>query len=133
MTVRLFVLGSFVTTLIAWGVWALIINWIDPIEAGVIGFALFFLLLFLAVASTTALVGYGLRRLLFASRFAVRHVQPSLRQGIWLGVFFDLLLFLQLHRLLRWWMILIIVFVFVFLELLFLSYDAGTRKSSQAT
>lgn len=132
MTVRIFVLGSFVTTIIAWGVWGLIINWLDPVEAGVVGFVLFFLSLFLAVASTAALTGYGVRRLLLASRFAVRHVRPSLRQGIWLGIFFDLLLFLQLHRLLRWWMSLIIIFVFVFLELLFLSYDAGSRKSAQS-
>ncbi|MEX1112406.1 MAG: hypothetical protein WEC84_02995 [Candidatus Andersenbacteria bacterium] len=130
MTVRVFLLSTTASMIAGWAVWLLIINWIDPLRAGAMGFILFFLSLFVAVASTVALAGYGVRRLLQPAQFAAYRVRPSVRQGIWLGIFLNLLLFLQLHQLLRWWIALIIIFVFIFLELLFLSYDRGTRHNT---
>ncbi|MEX0650358.1 MAG: hypothetical protein WD200_05125 [Candidatus Andersenbacteria bacterium] len=132
MTVRAFLFSATVSMAAAWGVWVLILNWIDPLEAGVMGFTLFFLSFFVAVASTAALAGYVIRRLLQPAQFSAYRVRPAVRQGIWLGIFFDLLLFLQLHRLLRWWIALIIIFVFIFLELLFLSYDRNTGHNRKA-
>jgi hypothetical protein len=130
MTVRVFLGGSFVSALAAWSIWLLIINWLDPLEAGVAGLFLFFLTLFLAVESTAALVGYGVRRLVQPGQLAAYRVRPALRQGIWLGIFLNLLLFLQLQRLLQWWITVLVVILFLSLELVFLSYDKGVHTRS---
>lgn len=128
MTVRTFLLGSIVSALIFWGIWVLIINWVDPNEAGPIGFLLFFSSFFLGVAATAALLGYTVRRLVSPSQFAAYRVRTSLRQAVWLGFFLDLLLFLQLQRLLYWWVSVIAIILFLSLEFLFLTYDKSVRR-----
>lgn len=133
MTLRTFLLGAAVGALLGWLVWLAIVTWLDPMQAGGVGFVLFFLALFLAVASTAAVAGYGVRRLLSsASAHPSHHVRPSLRQGILLGVFFDVLLLLQLLRVGRWWLTLILIVLFLCIELVFLSYDRNTWQSASA-
>lgn len=128
MTLRTFLVGSLSGAIVGWIVWALIVTWLDPTQAGFIGFALFFLSLMLAVSSTMAIVGYGVRRVLAAGQLPAYSVRPALRQGILLGIFLDLLLFLQLFRISRWWVSVIVIVFFVFLELFFLSYDRNARQ-----
>lgn len=128
MTVRLFLSGSVLATGIFWGIWLLVINWINPIGTPVVGLVLFFLTLFLALASTAAFGGYILRRFITPGQFAAYRVRVSLRQAVWLGLLLDLLLFLQMQRLLRWWVTLIIIILFLSLELLFLTYDQSTIR-----
>ncbi len=132
MTVRTFLIGSLAGAIVGWGIWALIINWIDPTEAGLIGYVLFFLALFLAIASVVGLFGYTIRRILIPKQMASYRVRPSLRQGIWLGFLFDILLFLQLQRLLRWWISLIIIALFLAIEFFFLSYDKSQSRHRSA-
>ncbi len=127
MTVRIFLIGTTVSLAASWGIWLLVLNWIDPLEAGAAGFGLFSLSLFLVAASTAALIGYLVRWLLQPVRLASYRVRPSLRQGVWLGILLNMLLFLQLQRLLRWWLTLIIIVLFLSIELLFLGYDRAAR------
>lgn len=128
MTLRTFLVGSFSGAVVGWLVWAMIVNWLDPTQAGGIGFVLFFLSLLLAIASTMAIIGYFLRRILASHQLPAYSVRPALRQGLWLGIFLDVLLFLQLFRLYRWWITVIVIVFFVFLELFFLSYDRNARR-----
>lgn len=131
MSVRLFIVGALVTALAAWGMWLMIINWLDPVEAGVYGYLLFFLTLFLGIASLMALGGYGLRRLLVPAQLPAYRVRYSIRQGILLGLFTDLLLFLQRLRLIRWWLVLLLTVVFICTEFFFLSYDHASRRHTK--
>jgi hypothetical protein len=129
MTVRIFIIGTLITVVLSWAIWWAIVMFLDPVQAGWIGFVLFFLSTFLAVASTAALVGFGVRRLLLPGQLPAYSVRPALRQGLWLGIFMDLLLFLQLLRLLRWWLTLIVIILFVSIEFVFLGYDRTTQKN----
>lgn len=129
MNLRTFVGGSTIGATLGWVVWVAIVAWLDPTAAGSVGFILFFLALFLAVTSSTALLGYGLRRLVGGAIHPSYHVRPSLRQAIILGSFFDILLLLQLLRLSRWWLTLILIILFICVELVFLSYDRNTRRT----
>lgn len=129
MTVRSFLIGTLLALVASWGMWLLIIFWLDPAEAGWIGFALFFLTLFLAVAATSALGGYALRRVVAPQQLAAYRVRSALRQGVWLGLLIDMLLFLQLQRLLRWWITLILIGFFLFIEFFFVSYDRSARHN----
>lgn len=130
MTLRTFVWGALAGALLGWLVWMAIVLWLDPVQAGSVGFILFFLALFLAVASTAALAGFGMRRVIGGVAHPSHHVRPSLRQGIFLGVFFDAILVLQLLRLSRWWLTLILIILFLCVEFVFLSYDRNTRRAT---
>ena len=131
MTVKAFIWGALATMIASWGVLALIVTWIDPSSsAAAMGFILFFLAMFLAVASMTALLGYVFRSLFLHSQLSAYRVRPALRQGMLLGAFVDLLLFLQLERLLIWWVSAIIVLLFIVIELVFISYDKHGSSTS---
>lgn len=135
MNIKAFTLGAFIVSIASWGVLYLIINWVDPTTTAAAAFILFFLTLFLAVAATSALIGYMARSIFMRHQLPAYRVRPSLRQGLFLGVFVDLLLFLQLERILVWWVSAIIVLLFIVIELVFISYDKqrtprGTAEAS---
>lgn len=129
MTLRTFLLGALIGAILGWLVWAGIVFLLDPTQAGGLGFVLFFLALFLATASTVSLLGFGIRRLLNSASHPAYAVRPSLRQGVWLSLFVNTLLLFQLLRLSRWWLTLIFIFFFLFLELIFISYDKNARRA----
>ncbi len=123
MTVKAFTFGSFISLLASLGVLTLIVSWVDPTKSPALAFILFFLALFLAVASLASLAGYMTRSIFIRHQLPAYRVRPSLRQGVFLGVFVCLLLFLQLERILVWWVSAIIVVLFIMIELVFISYD----------
>jgi len=124
MTVKAFILGSLATLLVSIGILALIVLWIDPSSSiASVAFLLFFLSLFLAVASFASLVGYIARSLFLRKQLSAYRVRPALRQGVFLGVFTDVLFFLQLQRILVWWVSAILVLLFIVIELVYISYD----------
>lgn len=124
MTVRTFILGALGTLLVSCGILGLIVTWIDPTApTASLAFILFFLSMFLAVSSLAALLGYVVRSVFLRSQLSAYRVRPALRQGVFLGVFTDLLLFLQLERILIWWVSAIIILLFIVVELVFISYD----------
>ena len=124
MTVKAFILGAFATMLASLGILALVITWIDPVSSiASLAFLLFFLALFLAVASFSSLIGYIARSIFLRKQLSAYRVRPALRQGVFMGIFVDLLLFLQLERILVWWVAAIIILFFIVVELVFISYD----------
>lgn len=132
MTVKIFTLGACITALISWAILYLIVNWIDPTTSAAAAFILFFLVLFLAISATSSLIGYIIRSIMMRHQLSAHRVRPSLRQGVFLGVFVDLLLFLQLERILVWWVAAIIVLLFIVIELVFTSYDRNGTSAREA-
>lgn len=122
-------LGSAVAIVISWVIWLMILFWVNPEAAGVPGYVLFFLSLFLAIASTMALVGYGVRRFVASQELPAYSVRYSLRQGLLLAILIDISLVLQRGRLLRWWLVLILIVLCVSIEFIFLSYDHARTRS----
>jgi hypothetical protein len=129
MTVRIFLMGAALSALVTTLVWVLIVFYLDPEQAGPLGYILFFLSLFLALASWAALTGYGARRVIMLKQFAAYTVRTSLRQSIFLSAFACLLLFFQLLRLYRWWLTILLIIFFITLELIFLSYDRAHSRN----
>jgi hypothetical protein len=124
MTVRTFIVGTLLAFGMSIAVFALVLNWVDPTaQNGGLGYVLFFLALFLVVSSLASLLGYAARSLFVRSQLPAYRMRPSLRQGIVLGIFVDILLFLQLQRILVWWVTAIIIMLGIVIELVFMSYD----------
>lgn len=130
MTVRAFIISSILASAAGTGAWLLVVNYLDPQAGGWLGLALFFLSLFVAVASVFSITGYLLRRLIMPRQFASYAVRASLRQGGEISIFCTVLLFLQLLRLYRWWIAVIMVVLLVSFELIFVGYDRSSRNRS---
>ena len=132
MTVRTYLFGSTLATLIGIGSWLLVINFLDPNTAGILGYILFFLSLFIAITSATGLIGYGLRRFITAQQLPAYNVRTSLRQSLLLSTFVIAILVLQLLQLYRWWLAVIFSILILSIELLFLNYDRAIRRRARA-
>lgn len=129
MTVRAFLLGASVTSVIALGIWIMIIYWLDPRQAGWIGYMLFFLSLLLGLIGVISLIGYGIRRLLMPDTLPAYHVRHALRQAVLIGVFTNVILALQLVRLNHWWLVIGMMILITLIELVFLSYDRSVSRA----
>lgn len=128
MTIRTFIIGSLIAALVSGGSWLLVVLQLPPSRAGALGFALFFLSFFVAIASMFGLVGYFCRRILLRRQFMAYVVRTSLRQGIMVALFASFLLFLQLIKLYRWWVALALVVILGCSELFFLHYDRASQR-----
>lgn len=128
MTVRAFLTVSLLALLIGSASFAAVGIQLDPDQAGVSGFVLFFLSFFTMVASAISLLGYAIRRILVRRQFPAYAVRASLRQALMFGGFTSLLLFLQLLRVYRWWLALGLVALLACLEVVFLSYDRSCAR-----
>jgi len=130
MTVRTFLIGSVLAAVFSIGAWVLILTQLAPSQAGLLGFALFFLSMFMAVASVSGLSGYFIRRIVLRRQLPAYTVRISLRQGLTVAGFASLLLFLQLISLYRWWVAIALIAILGSLELVFLSYDRAVKGRS---
>ncbi len=133
MTVRIFILGTLITIIVSSGILALTLFGISPNSAAAsFALILIFLTMFLAVSSFAALAGNGARSLFLQNQLPAYRLRPALRQGVFLGMFTDLLLFLQLQRILVWWVAAIIILLFIVIELVFISHDKYSVTNHRA-
>jgi hypothetical protein len=115
----------------AWIGWVFVIHSVDPINAGALGFLLFYVTIFIAMLGTTVFFGTLIRLWLRPKEVTYRHTLRSFRQGIILSCLFLAALFLLSFELLRWWSGTLLVILFSFVELVFVSRrsEIGNRKS----
>lgn len=122
MTLRGYLMIVSLGSLIAWATWLFVLFMVNPFEAGIIGFSLFYIALALALVGTLSLVGFGIRMLLYKQEVVVlREVATAFRQACLLTLMLIGSLLLQSQSLLVWWSIILFVFLVSTLELFFLS------------
>ncbi len=119
MTVRTYLLGMAVSTILCFVSWVFIVVYVDPVRASLVGVALFYLTLFFFLAGFFALAGYGLRRRIFSREVEFVQVETSFRQGVLLSLASVGALALQSLRMLVWWDALLLIFGVGLLELYF--------------
>lgn len=117
MTLRSYLNLMLICTLICWGIWVLSLFLINPEKAGLLGFALFYFSLFLAILGTAAIVGFLIRARLGKTPI-FSQVAIAFRQGIWLAAIIVLLLLLKGLNLFRWWNFVLFVLIVVIIEIL---------------
>jgi len=108
--------------LISWLGWVLVINFIDPTSAGLIGFIFFYLSLFLALTGTITIIGLLIRMRITKEEFITKEVEIAFRQGMLFSFLIIGLLFLQSQRLLTWWNIILFILALTILEFFFISF-----------
>jgi len=98
-----------------------VLFYVNPDEAGIIGFSLFYLSLLLALIGTFSLIGFFGRVWFTKERVIFRHLGVSTRQSVWFSTLLVGTLLLQGSGYLRWWSILLLVILVTLLEFFFLS------------
>jgi hypothetical protein len=112
------------STLVCWLTLLGIIFNIDPEEAGILGFFLFYLALLLSLIGTLALLGF-LIRIKTSEEPTFRKVVISFRQAIWFSLLIVFFLSLKAQDLLRWWNVSLFILFLVLLELSFILRKRG--------
>lgn len=122
MTLRSYLWGMRISTLLSFLAWLLVVWQIDPIKAGVMG-QLFFYVATLFFLSGLFILFFTWSRGKFSggSEVAFAYVSVSFRQGILLALLAVIILFLQSLRVLTWWDGLLVVAGICLVELYFLT------------
>lgn len=121
MTLRSYLIGMLISTIFCWASFVLILIYVDPDQAGFIGFLSFYVSLFFAIIGTLTLIGFYLRVWFSKNEVLFAHVAPSFRQAVLLSVILITSLLLQSFRLLTWWDGALLVGSIVLLEFYFMT------------
>ena len=103
MSLRNYIIGMLTATVLCWLSWLLVLFYIDPTTANIIGFLAFYLSLFFALIGSLSLVGLYLRIWLSHKEVLFAFVGPSFRQGVFLSLILIGNLLLQSFGVLKWW------------------------------
>ena len=121
MTIKQYLILMTSCTVLCWGSWLLVLFFINPETAGILGFALFYFSLFFALTGSLALISY-FSRAVFTKRYSqTEEVQISFRQAIFWALVTTLAMFLQAHDLLNWLNTILLVMAVTVVEFLILS------------
>jgi len=123
MTLKSYIWGMRIVTLFSIIALGLVINYVDPEAAGIIGKALFYLILFFALGGLFNLLLLWFRRKITHSENAYAQVGLSFRQGLLLSSLAVGMLLMQSFRVLVWWDGLLLLAGIFLIEFYFLSRD----------
>lgn len=121
MTLKIYLWGMRISTVLAVLALGAIVYYIDPEESAVVGRILFYVSLFLAMAGILILFLTWIRRKFSDNQSSFIFIGMSFRQGILLSFLTVTLLFMQSFRILAWWDGLLMVAAIFLAELYFLS------------
>jgi hypothetical protein len=103
MTLRQYLIWMGLGTLVAWGAFIAVLNYLNPEVAGMTGFLFFYLSIFLSVTGTLTLLGFAWRYWRHREEVLFRHISISFRQGVFLAIMVVGALFLEANKFLTWW------------------------------
>ncbi|HBR80339.1 MAG: hypothetical protein UX09_C0004G0008 [Candidatus Uhrbacteria bacterium GW2011_GWE2_45_35] len=121
MTFKQFLITMAGATFIVWLAWLFILLNLDPVVSGWSGFLFFYCTLGTALVGTLAIVGTAVRRSFRPNDLISRQVLVSFRQAIWLSAILVTTMILFSQGVFRLWIISLVIVVFAFVELAFLS------------
>jgi len=121
MTFKQFLLAIAGATAVVWAAWLFILFSLDPTVSGWSGFLFFYCLLATALVGTLAIIGTSVRRLFRPNDLISRQVLASFRQAVWLSLILIVTMILLSQGVFRLWIISLVIVVFAFVELIFLS------------
>jgi len=125
VTLRNFLVFLAVAGLASWAAWLMVLFYIDPTASGIIGIAIFYVSLFLALLATFTLLGILGRvaaRVYKKEDFVVfRFLVPAVRQSVWLSLLGVISLWLLAVDLFSVWAVTALLLGFILLEAFYLS------------
>jgi len=110
--------------IISWIAWALVITKMSPYESMGPSLTFFFVTLFIALTTTLTALGFYFRLWFFKNEIFYKHINVSLRQGVFLSLVAVFSLVFQMIKVLTWWSGILLVSAAVLLEFYFSSKDS---------
>ena len=123
MTLRAYLILMTLATLVCWAAWGYIIWTIDPEMTNWVGFLLFYISLFLALAGTAAVIGFIVRFIAFKKELAFRNVKEAFRQSFLFSALITISLLLVAKDLFTWLNLFFLVIGLSILEFFLISYN----------
>lgn len=118
-----------VGTGLAWVGWIIILNTINPDEAGLAGLIFFFVTLFLALVGTISMLGLlyriGIRK---RTEMVMREVRVAFRHAVLLSAVSIVALLFSSQDWLRWYVVIGFLLTVVLLEYIFLVFIDAERR-----
>ncbi len=121
MTLKAYIWGMRIITLLSLTALGTVIFYVNPKSAGIFGIILFYLILFFVLSGIFNLSLLFMRKKLLGKEMMAINVGLSFRQGILLAFFCLIILVLQSYRILIWWDALLVLGGVFLMELYFLS------------
>lgn len=103
MSLKKYIIGMIFATIFCWMAWFLILFYLDPEAAGLIGIICFHFSLFFALIGSFTIIGLSFRIFLSHNEVLFAHVSVSFRQGVLLAMVLVGSLLMQQFRILNWW------------------------------
>ncbi len=123
MTITRYSIILSVCCAICWAAWILVLIFINPFEAGILGLFLFYISLAFSLGSLLSLFGIWVRiKLLKKDEVPQKSISLASRQAILFTFIIIMALILQSQRYLTWWLMLIVISFTTVIELFFISY-----------
>lgn len=119
MKVRGPMLGTSFLTIISLIFLAFVLTNIDPNNADISYFILFYLSFFIAIAGLFILAGYEIRKLFVKNKIPFRLFRASFRQGILISIILTGILLMQSFRVLKLWTGGLMIIIIIVLEIYF--------------
>ena len=125
MTLKNYLVVMSVLTAFCWGLFFFVASLVDPTGTNWLGFALFYLTLFVSLSGTISLIGFLMRFAARRQELAFNLVKKSFRQSFLLALFLIILLILKAQNLFNWLNLALLIVVFTILELFLATYKAS--------
>lgn len=121
MSLKLYLTGMILGTILCLVSTVLIILYIDPEESRIFGPAVLLTSLFLGLTGFFTVCGFYMRLFFSKNEVVFNHISPAFRQGVLLSLVFVVLILLELFRILNVWAALLLIGAIILFEFYFLS------------
>lgn len=129
MSLRQYLILVSIGTLIGFATLIVVLFAVNPNEAGLLGFLLFYLSLSVTLIGAVSLVGFGIRMILYRhENIILREVTAAFRQACFFSIIVIASLILARENLLTWWNALILILILTVLEFFLVSMSARTPR-----
>jgi len=122
MTLRWYLIIMTVATIFCWSAFIYVIMTINPEITNWLGFALFYLALFMAAVGSISIIGFLIRFIGLKHELVSQSVIAAFRQSILFAVFIVTVLFLLSRNLFSWLNLIFLIIGLSILEFFLLSY-----------
>jgi hypothetical protein len=112
---------NIISIILSWLAWFFLLFYANPFTASLFLLVLFYLSLFIAVASTFSFTGLVVRVFILKRKMIPLETIVSFRQGLLFSILIIVCLFLSSQNLFKWWLLLILIFLLLAIEFFFIS------------
>lgn len=124
MTLRAYLILMIISTLVCWTAFSFVLCTVNPEATNWIGFLLFYLSLFLALAGSATLIGFLIRFAALKHELVFNSVKNAFRQSFFFAFLITAVLLLLSNDLFTWINLGLLVVGLSVLEFFLISYDS---------